>query len=216
MRLGLAALVIALVVGDAAAAEPGYRDRKQAIERERRELAARPATRAEARAVLLSRADALMGEWFGTAWEFHGMSEEPRTGAIACGYFVSTILRDLGLRLPRIRLAQQASERIVTALVPAGRVRRFRDVDAAAVVESVRKQPDSLWIVGLDFHVGFLRVRAGTVTFCHSSYVEPAEVRCESPLTSPAFASRYRVVGELFDDALVDAWLAGRRVGAVR
>src|SRR6187455_2399459 len=32
--------------------------------------------------------------WIGTAWNFNGTSEKPQQGSIACGYFVTTILRD--------------------------------------------------------------------------------------------------------------------------
>src|SRR5262249_4067776 len=51
--------------------------------------------------------------WYGTPWDFYGTTEVPQQGKIACGYFVSTVLRDAGWRVQRVRLAQQASENIV-------------------------------------------------------------------------------------------------------
>lgn len=45
--------------------------------------------------------------WYGTPWDFNGTTEQPGTGAIACGYFVTTVLRDAGVQLERVRLAQQ-------------------------------------------------------------------------------------------------------------
>src|SRR5688500_17600336 len=35
--------------------------------------------------------------WYGTGWDFNGTTETPGQGKIACGYFVSTVLRDAGL-----------------------------------------------------------------------------------------------------------------------
>ena len=51
--------------------------------------------------------------WYGTTWDFNGISQTPGEGKIACGYFVSTCLRDAGFNVPRIRMAQQPSQRII-------------------------------------------------------------------------------------------------------
>lgn len=40
--------------------------------------------------------DSLMPCWYGTPWDFNGCTTEPGKGSIACGYFVSTVLRDAG------------------------------------------------------------------------------------------------------------------------
>ena len=39
--------------------------------------------------------------WIGTKWDFNGITEVPQQGKIACGYFVTTVLRDAGL--PAVR-----------------------------------------------------------------------------------------------------------------
>lgn len=46
----------------------------------------------------------------GTKWDYNRTTEIPRTGSIACEYFVTTVLRDAGVRLSRSKLAQLASE----------------------------------------------------------------------------------------------------------
>lgn len=46
--------------------------------------------------------------WEGTPWTFEGHTSVPNKGSIACGYFVSTTLRDVGLNLNRYKLAQQS------------------------------------------------------------------------------------------------------------
>ena len=40
-------------------------------------------------------------EWMGTPWDFYGTTQQPGRGKIACGYFVTTVLRDAGVRLRR-------------------------------------------------------------------------------------------------------------------
>ena len=47
--------------------------------------------------------------WVETKWDFNGVSRVSRQGSIACGYFVTTVLEDIGFKLNRIKLSQQAS-----------------------------------------------------------------------------------------------------------
>ncbi len=155
-------------------------------------------------------ADGLIPPWIGTPWDFHGTTEVPGEGHIACGYFVTTILRDAGFAVERARLAQQPSEWIILTLVGEDRVRRHRGERRAAVAEAVEARGDGLYVVGLDIHVGFLVVRDGAATFCHASYLEPVAAVCEDPAAAPAFASGYHVVGQLLDDPMLTAWLEGR------
>src|SRR6478609_6492850 len=41
----------------------------------------------------------IIPEWYGTKWSFDGYTEVPKSGSIACGYFVSTTLRDMGMNI---------------------------------------------------------------------------------------------------------------------
>lgn len=181
------------------------------LEARRLELAARDDAAAldEARALVFTAiADELLPAWYGTPWSFHGDSDAPGTGAIACGYLVTTVLEDAGFRIERGRLARQASEHIIRTLVPESRIRRFRDRPLDELIAHVSRE-DGLYLVGLDFHTGFLTVRDRQVRFCHASYLGEAVVLCEDAATSPALASRYRVVGHLLDDAMMRRWLDG-------
>jgi hypothetical protein len=56
----------------------------------------------------------IIPSWIGTAWSFSGTSQTPQQGSIACGYFVTTVLQDGGVRLARVKLAQCASEQMIT------------------------------------------------------------------------------------------------------
>lgn len=146
--------------------------------------------------------------WYGTDWDFSGVTETPNRGKIACGYFVSTLLRDAGWKVERARLAQQASENIVLSLTDDRCIKRFRQVAIGDFAEAVREWGEGLYIVGLDIHTGFIVNIGGEVYFVHSSYVEPYEVVKERAVESKVLSSsKYRVIGKLSaDDRLITKW----------
>jgi len=202
---------------------PAYDRMVRDLARERAALAAawrsaaddtgRAAVRDRASAVLFAALrDRLLPAWNGTPWSFSGTATAPGARPIACGYFVSTALEDAGLAVERRRLAQQAAEDIILTLVPESRVARFKRVPLDTFVAAVARRGDGLYLVGLDYHVGFLVVDGGRVYFHHASNIAGAVVR-EPALTSAALArSSYRVVGKMLDTALVDAWLSGAAI----
>ncbi|TNE92693.1 MAG: hypothetical protein EP330_00745 [Deltaproteobacteria bacterium] len=124
-------------------------------------------------------------------------------------------MRDAGFGVERVRLAQQASEHIIQTFVDEANIARFRNRPLDEVLDHLRTEGDGLYLVGLDYHVGYLRQEGEHTRFCHSSYVGDAVVVCEEAATASALASRYRVVGKLLDDAMIDRWLAGERFATV-
>lgn len=173
-------------------------------------LATRAARLAQARTLFLTALDStIFPAWEGTTWAFYGTSCEPRHGSIACGYFVTTSLHDAGLKLQRTLLAKQASEVIVKNLTSEAYIRRYHGLTTADFVRQVRTLGPGLYVVGLDFHVAFLRVHPnGTVQMVHSTYVGNGTVVREAAETSIALASKYRVVGHISaDDVFVRRWL---------
>jgi hypothetical protein len=189
-----------------------YDDLRDAIATRRAILAARRAAgadvRAEARAEIVGAVRELVGPWLGTPWDFSGTTEVPGEGRIACGYFVSTVLRDAGFAVERAKLAQQASALIAKTFAGTD-VTWFWHRPIEEVLALPEGSPYDLWIVGLDHHVGLLVEHDGVTEFCHSSYVGDAAVCCEDPRTSPVFASRVHALGPVLTDAAVDAWLGG-------
>ncbi|MBU1915034.1 MAG: hypothetical protein KJ563_07555, partial [Candidatus Thermoplasmatota archaeon] len=159
--------------------------------------------------------DSIWPAWMGTPWEFSGTTEVPGEGTIACGYFVTTTLRDAGFDLPRVELARLASEVMIRRLADPADVRRYSDTPIVDFVQSVTTMGDGIYIVGLDCHVGFLLVGDGGVRFCHCSYVSPRCVTLETASESwPLVSSRYRVVGKIIPvSRITEAWLSGRRMG---
>ena len=155
--------------------------------------------------------------WYGTEWDFYGTTESPNKGKIACGYFVSTVLRDLGMKVERVRLAQQASENIILSLTTQDHIKRYRQTAIDKFVEDVRKWGTGLYVVGLDVHVGFILNDGQDVYFVHSSYVDPYCVVRERAADSKILASsRYRVLGRISeDDELTLKWLRGDRIATI-
>src|SRR4030095_483370 len=147
--------------------------------------------------------------WYGTDWDFSGVTETLNQGKISCGYFVSTLLRDAGWKVERVRLAQQTSENIILSLTKEPHVKRFRRVAIEDFAKAVKEWGEGLYVVGLDIHTGFIVNSGGEVYFIHSSYVEPSEVVKERAVESRILSSsQYRVIGKLSaDDQLITKWL---------
>lgn len=152
--------------------------------------------------------------WYETEWDFYGMSEKPKEGKIACGYFVTTVLRDAGLKVERAKLAQQASEKIILSLTTEDHVKRFRNKNIEEFVKAIDNWGEGLYIVGLDFHVGFLVNDGAKTYFIHSSYIEPRKVVREIALVSKVLASsKYRVAGKISEDnELLAKWLSQKNI----
>lgn len=170
--------------------------------------------RLHARTTLLSYLEkSAFPAWEGTTWNFYGTTTTPREGTIACGYYVTTVLEQAGFHLERVKLAQQASAYVVSTLARGTRVDWIRPADSAEAVNEIHHRfGDGLFVIGFDFHVGFLRLEGDRAAFCHSSFIEPGSVTCEDPVPARAFASRAYVVADALNDRVLDDWLLGRAV----
>jgi len=154
-------------------------------------------------------ADSIWPRWLGTAWDFNGTTQTSGTGKIACGYFVTTCLRDVGYEVQRVKWAQLGPEPLVKQLVGAGSTTRSIDQPAADFVRRMVRSGEGVYVIGLNSHVGFLLVRDSEVWFCHSDYMPPAQVTIQRALESSAFlGSTRRCVGRIVpNDTLTRAWL---------
>ena len=147
--------------------------------------------------------------WYGTKWAYHGTTEEPRKGKIACGYFVTTTLRDLGFRVPRIRWAQLPSETMICEMTTRIHIKRYRFADIGHIESEIKSWGDGLYVVGMDSHTGFIVNENGKCRFVHSDYFNPLGGVVSEPLNSdnPLRASKYRVIGKVLTDEMVRKWL---------
>lgn len=155
---------------------------------------------------------ALFPFWYGTRYDFNGTTETPGRGRIACGYFVTTVLRDAGFRIPRTRLAIAASETMIKAVVSEKHIRRFSKASLEDFLDAVREQGEGVYLLGLDTHTGFLVNHRNHLDFIHASNTLKLDcVRRENAAHSTSIQkSTYRVLGKLSlkDPKVRKLWLA--------
>lgn len=146
--------------------------------------------------------DSIPNYWTGTKWDFNGTTYQPGQGAIACGYFITTVMQQLGFAVERNKLAQQASSKIIDKFC----VGKHNVPSASALKDWLNAQPDSsVFIVGLDFHTGFvLKETTGKYYFLHSNYIGRQGVVKEPIETSRALnASKWLQIGSISANKLL-------------
>jgi hypothetical protein len=144
----------------------------------------------------------ILPAWVGTAWDFYGTTETPLQGSIACGYFVTTVLRDADFPIQRIKLAQAASETMIKQLVSEKHIGRFSNLTLTNFLGHITNAGYGLFIVGLDNHTGFIYNDGTNIYFIHSTFVGTKNVQWELAETSIVLqASKYKVIGKISADA---------------
>ena len=146
--------------------------------------------------------------WYGTKWDFNGTTRTPRKGKIACGYFVTNVLTDVGFSIPRVKWAQSASEVFIKKLANK-QIKRFSNKPIDHVENYLVKSGSGLYLVGLDSHTGFIYVNNNDVRFIHADYYEPDKGVVSEKLDSfsPIAHSSYRVIGKLMSDDMMISWI---------
>lgn len=147
--------------------------------------------------------------WIGTAWDFNGTTKVPQQGSIACGYFVTTVLRDAGLPVARIKLAQAASETMIRAVVQPRYIKRFSNVTINVFIQAIEDGGDGLYIVGLDNHTGFIFKEGNEISFIHSTFVGTRNVHKEPAANSVVLnSSRFKEIGKISaDEITLSKWI---------
>ena len=146
--------------------------------------------------------------WYGTKWGFNGTTRTPQKGRIACGYFITNTLSDVGFNIPRVKWAQSASEVFIKKL-SYGNIDRFSNKPISVIEKYLRKSGNGLYLVGLDYHTGFVLVDNDEIRFIHADYYEPeiGVVSEKIDSNSPIADSKYRVFGKLMSDKMVLNWI---------
>ena len=144
-------------------------------------------------------ADSLLPCWYGTPWDYNGITEVPQKGKIACGYFVTTTLRDAGMKINRVKLAQCIEQHVLWDLCTD--FKKFSDAPLSKFVAAVEKAGYGLYIVGLDNHTGYIFNDGTNVWFIHSGVYLPKCTLKEKAINSITLQnSRYRVFGRIIFD----------------
>lgn len=153
----------------------------------------------------------LIPHWYGRPWDFNGHTPTPDSGSVACGYFVSTTLLHMGVKLNRYRLAQQSALNEVKSLAITSELIQHYRYKTNLAEQLSKELSDGLYIVGLDFHVGYLLVKEDKHYFIHSTYLPPAKVVIEETAYSEAWhaSDNYYIAPVSQNPLLMKKWLKG-------
>lgn len=151
-------------------------------------------------------------KWEGTPWDFNGVTETPKVGNIACGYFVTTVLRDMGVKLNRVKLATCASLQMMKSICPTQKIQNLSYKSYDEFDDYIKVNGKGVYIIGLDFHTGFLVNDGYENWFIHSNYIKREGVTKETILNSVALkGSKTRwVVCLTKDKVFINNWLKDR------
>ncbi len=155
--------------------------------------------------------DSIFPYWIGTEWDFNGVSQKPKKGKIACGYFVSTTLKHCGFDVERVRLAQQAASNIINTLCDPNTRQIFTNNNFIGLKEHLHAQSNGLYIIGLDNHVAFISKQLDGIFVIHAS---PYRVK-KQPLddSSVVKKSNYHVVANFsHNHRILKMWLKKERI----
>jgi hypothetical protein len=202
-----AILLLASFTSHAETKRPSYEEFKQDIKTKKPALKKKPLS--ETKSFLFKLISHHMPEyWKGTEWNFNGTSRKPGQGSIACGYFVTTILDDIGIPIERVAMAQKAASEVINAFTT--NIKTFYSVDA--LKKHVLAAPDNeVYIVGLDYHIGFLVRDKNKIHFIHSnSFNRKGADKENAELSDTLAISSLFMIGSLSgNDALLKRWLEG-------
>ncbi len=174
----------------------------------------RKAIEQDARVIVELIMPEMMRCWLGTDYDFNGISEKPGEGPIACGYFVSTLIRDAGFEINRYKLAQQPSQNIIRTFVNEKNCELRVSQDYRKYVDWIEKRVPGIYIVGLDTHVGFIVVESDGMKFLHSSGIDRTGVVEETREDALALKwSRWRMLGCFSGEPeVMRKWLLGESI----
>ncbi len=155
--------------------------------------------------------DKIIPHWYGTPWSFGGHTAVPNQGKIACGYFISTTLRDMGININRYKLAQK-SPLDEAKMISCGSVIDMinQDTPEKAFLEIDNLTKEGLYFIGFDEgHVGYLLKREGELFLIHSNYLSPVSVCMETLKESRVFKrfTKFHLVSISHNDKLLQRWL---------
>lgn len=163
--------------------------------------------------------DHLIPHWLGTPWSFDGHTSVPRSGEIACGYFVSTTLKDMGFNLNRYTFAQQLPVHEAKTLALGKPV---LEINSNSIVERMAILRDSLsegiYFIGFDqSHVGYIHKKGNELFVIHSNYIGSEGVVIERIEDSQVFSYYTRIyIADISRNAdLMKKWVRGEVIEVI-
>ncbi len=155
--------------------------------------------------------------WYGTEWDFNGYTAIPNQGVIACGYFVSTTLRDMGLNVNRYQLARQNPENEAkTVSINKENSFTLKRDDFHSLDALLNKIKKGLYFVGLNSHVGYLYKNKHATYFIHSNYIQD-QVMIEMATHSMAFESDIYYLSKISNNRIFAlSWIQNKEIKIIK
>jgi hypothetical protein len=157
--------------------------------------------------------------WLGTPWSFEGHTSVPGSGEIACGYFVSTTLKDMGFNLDRYKFAQQLPIHEAKTLAlgtPLLEINSNSTEEIIAILRDTLKE--GIYFLGFDRnHVGYIQKKNNELFVIHSNYIGAEGVVIERVEDSQVFSyySRIYIADISRNRALLTKWVRNEVVQVV-
>lgn len=157
--------------------------------------------------------------WIGTPWSFEGHTSEPGSGEIACGYFVSTTLKDVGFNLDRYKFAQQLPIREAKTLAigkPLLEINNNSTTERITILKD--KLKEGIYFIGFDqSHVGYIQKKGNELFVIHSNYISSEGVVIERIKDSRVFSYYTRIyITDISRNAdLMKKWVKGEAMDVV-
>lgn len=154
--------------------------------------------------------------WYGTKWSFEGHTAIPRTGEIACGYFVSTTLKHMGIKINRYKMAQQSPINEAKTLAFNQAVIEIENATVQANIKALKDTlQEGIYFIGFDAsHVGYILKKKNALFLIHSNYFSENGVEIEKIEQSQAFASfnKFYISAISTNKTLLENWQTGKEI----
>jgi len=154
--------------------------------------------------------------WAGTPWTFEGHTSVPNKGEIACGYFVSTTLKHMGVNLNRYKLAQQSPINEAKSLALDSNVIKVNESSMKETTLKIKEKiRDGIHFIGLgESHVGFILKEKGELYLIHSNFAGNNGVEVElfeySDVVTPY--TWYYIVELSSNETFLKNWIKGKQI----
>lgn len=161
-----------------------------------------------------SIADDILPFWYDTKWDFNGTTENPRDGTIACGYFISTVLAHAGIDMDRYALGRETAGAVIQTLCKRESIHIVRKNNFQRLFQYLQQQKDGIYILGMDWHIGFIIKKQNKIRFIHSRKPKHAGVLNEEAEDSPTLKlSNFYMIGSVLDNEnIIQQWVGKTKV----
>ena len=161
----------------------------------------------------------IIPHWLGTPWSFEGHTSVPGSGEIACGYFVSTTLKDMGFNLDRYKFAQQLPIHEAKTLAlgnPLLEINNNSTDERIAILRDTLKE--GIYFLGFDQnHVGYIQKKNKDLFVIHSNFIGGEGVVIERIEDSQVFSyyTRIYIADISRNKSLLSKWMRNEVVQVI-